>query len=98
MGKYGSGMTLGSVCNLEKAEIKRAFAEKDPNVENIVLAAYDEVVCQALKLAASGRAMERLFEDKGGRPTTEFFGDYVRYMAEEETKYNDYIYEENDVI
>ncbi|MBQ8942014.1 MAG: hypothetical protein IJ062_09255 [Firmicutes bacterium] len=47
-------------------------------------------------MATSGRALERLFKDKTGKHTTDFFPDYLRLMAEKETKYNDYVYETKD--
>lgn len=61
-----------------------------------MLLTYDEIVYQALQMATSGRALERLFKDKTGKHTTDFFPDYLRLMAEKETKYNDYVYETKD--
>lgn len=111
MSKYGSGLTFGQVCNLEKAEIKQALAGKvidyyddDENpvyrdgtkeeTDRVILEAYDEVVFQGLRAMASGRALERVLnESVGKRKRPQIQRDYMRYSAEELTRFIDYVYE-----
>lgn len=108
MSKYGNGLTLGKVFNLEKEQIKHALKNelmcgKDENgfvyapctreeAEKFILAAYDDAVYQALQLAASGRAMGNLLTKKYGSEGA-YFEDYVAERTKEETKFNDYVYE-----
>ena len=113
MSKYGSGLTFGQVCNLEKAEIKQALAGKvidyyddDENpvyrdgtkeeTDRVILEAYDEAVFQGLQAMASGRALERLLnESVSKRKRHQIQRDYMGYAAEELTRFNDYVYEDD---
>lgn len=111
MSKYGSGLTLGKACNFKKEQIKHAFNNEimrganengivyapctREEAEKFILAAYDEVVYQALQLAASGRAMGNLLTKKYGSEGA-YFEDYVAERTKEETKFNDYVYESEE--
>lgn len=108
MSKYGSGLTLGKACNLEKEQIKHAFKNEimcganengivyapctREEAEKFILTAYDEVVYQALQLAASGRAMGNLLTKKYGSEQA-YFAEYVAERTKEDTRFNDYVYE-----
>lgn len=84
-GELESGMTEDC-----KPVYSKAPAE---DCEKAILAAYDEVVFQAQNAFASGRALERLYEEMTGTSTSTQLLRYMELVQEEKTKFNDYIYE-----
>lgn len=81
MSMYGSGLSFGQVCNMEKERIKHALeGEKcvgededgfiwescsDDEANSEIIAIFDECVHQALDAMHSGRALERIATDRG---------------------------------
>ena len=81
MSEYGSGLTLGQCCTMDKERIRHALKGElmigeDENgfvyepapreeCEAYILRAYDNCVYHAKQLADSGRAMERLAKNHG---------------------------------
>lgn len=109
MGKYGNipfGKACMQekelIIHALKGELESGMAEdykpvynKAPaeECEKAVIAAYDEVVFQAQSALASGRAMERLFEEVTGTPASKYMHRYIELMQEEVLKAKDYTYE-----
>lgn len=81
MSKYGSGLTFGKICMMEKEQIKQALRGKllcgetekgfeyapasQEKCEKFILHAYDNVVYHALQSLDHGRAQERLLKEEG---------------------------------
>ena len=81
MSEYGSGLTFGQCCTMDKERIKHALMgelmcgeDEDGFIyerasrqecERYILSAYDSVVYHAKEAMDSGRALERLMESKG---------------------------------
>lgn len=63
-----------------------------------ILAAYDNAVYQAKEAAASGRALERLFEEVTGIKTANHFKRYMALSEEERKKFPDYHYESDTPV
>lgn len=109
MSKYGSGLSFGQVCNMEKEQIKEAlkgrlvcgenedgfeYAEASKEeCEKFILGAYDEVVYQALQVMSSARALEGFLKDSGVKYNVP---DLVEKISAEQGKYNDYVFEKED--
>lgn len=107
MSQYGSGITLGQAFNMDKEIIKHALrgelvCGEDENgfkyikntkeaCEEYILSAFDNAVRHALKANTALRALEKTAGSVD-------FEKYIKTEAEEEAKYNDYVYEvkEND--
>ena len=64
--------------------------------EEYILSAFDNAVHQCLQALASGRAQERIINDLKPRANAnafEIMNKYMKYRAEEENRYQDYVYE-----
>ena len=110
MSEYGSGLTLGQCCNYDKERIKHAFKGElmigeDENgfvyepayreeCEAYILSAYDDLYYQAKQLADSVRAMDRLAEKYMEGGFQSHFREYMNIMAEEYSRFDDYVYED----
>ena len=102
MSEYGPGLTLGQAFNLDKERIKHALrgelvCGEDENgfkyikntkeaCEEYILSAFDNAVHHALKANTAARALEKIAGEVD-------FKKYMEAEAEEEAKYNDYVYE-----
>lgn len=103
MSKYGSGLTFGQVCNLEKAEIKQALAGKvidyyddneTPVYRDGTKEETDRVILKAYD-AAVFQGLQAMVSSRAYARLAENV-DLCRYFElrnEEALKYNDYIYE-----
>lgn len=86
MGKYGSGLTIKEVCDLEVKELKEILSKYDiskedkEEIENMVKEGY----FQAHQLAKGGRVLERLLEENNIKVDMKR---YLQLDAEEEQKY-----------
>jgi len=81
MSMYGSGLTFGQVCNMEKERIKHALEGErcvgededgfiwescsDEEANSEIFAIFDECVHQALEAMHSGRALEHIAKQHG---------------------------------
>lgn len=82
MAKYGNGISFKQACEYEREGIEHALrgelvcdeseegfvyakASKE-ECDKFILSAYDEVVYQAIRAFTSGRALERIAEERGG--------------------------------
>lgn len=111
MGEYGSGLTSGQCFNMDKERIKHALkgelvcresedgfkyaAAPQEECERFILSAFDNAVFQCKQALDSGRAHERLLKETTKLSDAEIMKKYIRYMAEESQKYNDYIFEDD---
>jgi hypothetical protein len=105
MSKYGSCITFGRACSYEKDEIKHALNGEvlvawDENgrhwekgtkeeTDKVILKAFDSLFYQADQLRMSGCALEKMNPKYNKRD----FQKYLKHMAEESRKPNDYEYE-----
>ena len=111
MGEYGPGLTSGQCFNLDKERIKHALkgellcgeseegfkyapAPKE-ECEEYILAAFDNAVFQCTQALASGRAYERILVQDAKLNARKIMKSYMIYIAEENKKYNDYIFEDD---
>ncbi len=113
MGKYGSGITLGSACNMEKEEIRHALNHE-------IIAGYDddgnpvyvkttkenadkvilEMYDSLVFQALDAMAVGRTYERIYQKATNKPLPDMMEYMKikeEELRKYNDYKYEDPEM-
>lgn len=86
MGKYGPGLTIKEVCDLEVKDLKEILSKYDisnedkEEIEFMVKEGY----FQAHQLAKGGRVLERLLEENNVKVDTKR---YLQLDAEEEQKY-----------
>ena len=105
MSKYGSGLTFGQVCNLEKAEIKQALAGKvidyydddeNPVYRDGTKEETDRVILQAYDEAVfqglQAMASNRVYARLAESVDLD---KYFELRGEEALKYNDYVYEDD---
>lgn len=106
MAEYGSCITFTKSCSYDKERIKHALkgellCGEDENgfiyasaskeeCDKYILQAYDNVVYHAKQAMDSGRALDRLIADENIEID---FHKYIKYMCEEQEKFNDYDYE-----
>ena len=63
--------------------------------DKVVLDMYDALVFQALDSLATGRTLERMYQDKVG--SVPALSEYISIKEEESRKYNDYKYEDPEL-
>ena len=91
MSKYGCGLTINETCKLEVAEATEILNSYHVSAEDInaITMMIKEAYFQWNKTAASGRALERMFNEATGEKASsgEHFQTYMMYAMEEEAKY-----------
>lgn len=108
MSEYGSGLTFGQCCMMDKERIKHALrgqmmcgeteegfeycTASKEQCEEYILSAYDNAVYHALQAMTSARAHERLHGEN--KPSLK---EYMDAFEEENRRFNDYKYECDDV-
>lgn len=111
MAEYGSGLTFGQCCNMDKERIKHALNgelmagenedgfvyEKAEQSEcnDFILRAFDNVVFHCLQSMDSGRAMEKIMKKHGLRIDMK---EYMETVEQEKQAFNDYVYEEDEEL
>lgn len=109
MGEYGPGLTSGQCFNMDKERIKHALRGElvcgesengfeyapapQEECEKFIISAFDNAVFQCKQAHDAGRAHERILKECTKLSDKEIMAKYIKYMAEESQKYNDYIYE-----
>lgn len=86
MGKYGSGLTIKELCDLEVKELKEILSKYDISKEDKeeIETMIQEGYYQAHQLAQGGRVLERLLEENNIKVDMKR---YLQLDAEEEQKY-----------
>ena len=86
MGKYGNGLTMTSVCELEVKECEKILSTYNVSAEDIeeITSMIKEGWYQAHQAACSGRVLERMLHETGAKLNLQH---YMELSAEEENRY-----------